>query len=41
MQFQNVKSTDPMQFKDVTNQVVVSPPAYESGKVIFPYEKAK
>ena len=41
VQFQNIKGNDPMQFKDVTTQVVVSPPAYESGKVIYPYEKAK
>jgi branched-chain amino acid transport system substrate-binding protein len=41
VQFQNVKGTDPMQFKDVTSQVVVSPAAYESGKFVYPYEKAK
>jgi branched-chain amino acid transport system substrate-binding protein len=41
VQFQNVKGNDPMQFKDVSTQVVVSPPAYESGKLIYPYETAK
>jgi branched-chain amino acid transport system substrate-binding protein len=41
VQFQNVKGNDPMQFKDVATQVVVSPSAYESGKIIYPYEKAK
>ena len=41
VQFQNVKGNDPMQFKDVSTQVVVSPPAYESGSLIYPYERAK
>jgi branched-chain amino acid transport system substrate-binding protein len=41
VQFRNVRGTDPMQFKDMTTQVVVSPAAYESGKVVYPYEKAK
>src|SRR5882672_3980340 len=41
VQFQNVKGSDIAQFKDVSTQVVVSPSAYESGKVVYPYEKAK
>jgi branched-chain amino acid transport system substrate-binding protein len=41
VQFQNVKSADPGQFKDTSTQVVISPPEYESGKIIYPYEKAK
>jgi branched-chain amino acid transport system substrate-binding protein len=41
VQFQNVKGSDIGQFKDISTQVVVSPAAYESGKVIYPYEKAK
>ena len=41
VQFQNVKSNAVDQFKDVSTQVVVAPAAYESGKLIFPYEKAK
>jgi branched-chain amino acid transport system substrate-binding protein len=41
VQFQNVKGNDPMQFKDVSTQVVVAPEAYASGKVTYPYEKAK
>ena len=28
-------------FKDVSIQVIVTPPAYESGQLIYPYEKAK
>jgi branched-chain amino acid transport system substrate-binding protein len=41
VQFQNVKSNDPGQFKDVSTQVVVSPAEYKSGEAIYPYEKAK
>jgi branched-chain amino acid transport system substrate-binding protein len=41
VQFQNVKGNDVGQFKDVSTQVVVAPTDYESGKVIYPYEKAK
>ena len=41
VQFQNVKGNDVGQFKDASTQVVVSPSEYESGKVIYPYEKAK
>jgi branched-chain amino acid transport system substrate-binding protein len=41
VQFQNVRGIDPVQFKDVWTQIVVSPSAYESGKLIYPYEKAK
>jgi branched-chain amino acid transport system substrate-binding protein len=41
VQFQNVKGSDVGQFKDISTQVVVSPAEYESGKVIYPYEKAK
>ena len=41
VQFQNIKSNDVSQFKDISSQVVISPAAVESGKVIYPYEKAK
>ena len=40
VQFQNVKGNDVAQFKDISTQVVVSPSEYESGKVVYPYEKA-
>jgi branched-chain amino acid transport system substrate-binding protein len=40
-QFQNIKGNDVAQFKDIATQVVVSPKDYESGSVIYPYEKAK
>ena len=41
VQFRDVKSNDPMQFKGVETQVVVSPPEFASGKLIYPYEKAR
>jgi branched-chain amino acid transport system substrate-binding protein len=41
VQFQNIKGNGLDQFRDVATQVVVAPPAYESGKLIYPYEKAK
>ena len=41
VQFQNVKGNDVGQFKDISTQVVVAPKNYESGKVIYPYDKAK
>src|SRR5262245_10335354 len=40
VQFQNVKSNDIAQFKDISTQVVVAPNEYGSGKLIYPYEKA-
>jgi branched-chain amino acid transport system substrate-binding protein len=40
VQFRNVKSNDLVQFKDMSTQVVVAPTEYESGKLIYPYEKA-
>jgi branched-chain amino acid transport system substrate-binding protein len=40
VQFQNIKSNDLTQFKDTSIQVVVAPTEYESGKLIYPYEKA-
>jgi branched-chain amino acid transport system substrate-binding protein len=41
VQFRNVKGNDVGQFKGVDTQVVVSPPEYASGTVIYPYEKAR
>src|SRR6266567_8259085 len=41
VQFQNVKGNDVGQFKDISTQVVLTPSEYASGKVIYPYEKAK
>jgi branched-chain amino acid transport system substrate-binding protein len=40
-QFQNIQRSDITQFKDIAAQVVLDPPEYASGTVIYPYEKAK
>jgi branched-chain amino acid transport system substrate-binding protein len=40
VQFRNVKTNDLVQFKDISTQAVVAPAEYESGKLIYPYEKA-
>lgn len=41
VQFQNIKGNSLDQFRDVATQVVVAPPEFESGKLVYPYEKAK
>jgi len=41
VQFQNIKSNDLAQFKDISTQAVVWPAEYESGNLIYPYERAK
>jgi branched-chain amino acid transport system substrate-binding protein len=41
VQFQNIQSGDLAQFKDISTEVVVWPAEYESGNLIYPYEKAK
>ena len=41
VQFQNIKSHDLAQFKNISTQVVVAPAEYELGNLIYPYEKAK
>ena len=41
VQFRNVKTNDIGQFKDISTQVVVAPQNMTSGKLIYPYEKAK
>jgi branched-chain amino acid transport system substrate-binding protein len=41
VQFRGIKSNDPMQFKGIETQAVVSPPEYASGELIYPFEKAK
>jgi branched-chain amino acid transport system substrate-binding protein len=41
VQFQGIKGNGIDQFKDVSTQVVVYPPEYKSGDVIYPFEKAR
>src|SRR5262249_15797493 len=39
--FQNIKSHDLAQFKNISTQGGVAPTEYESGNLIYPYEKAR
>jgi branched-chain amino acid transport system substrate-binding protein len=41
VQFRGIKNNDPSQFKGIDTQTVVDPAAYESGNLIYPYEKAR
>jgi branched-chain amino acid transport system substrate-binding protein len=41
VQFRNIKGNDPMQFKGIDTQAVVSPPEYLSEPLIYPFEKAR
>jgi branched-chain amino acid transport system substrate-binding protein len=40
-QFQNIKGNDLSNFKGIGTQVVIDPPEYKSGDLIYPFEKAK
>jgi branched-chain amino acid transport system substrate-binding protein len=39
-QFQNIKGNSLDEFRDLKTDVIVYPPQYKSGDVIYPYEKA-
>lgn len=39
-QFQNIKGKTVDDFRDLSTEVIVYPPKYKSGEVIYPYEKA-
>lgn len=41
VQFQNIKGNDLEQFKDIKTEVIVSPPEYQTGKVIAPFSEGK
>jgi branched-chain amino acid transport system substrate-binding protein len=40
-QFQNIKGKTVDDFRDLTTEVIIYPPKYKSGNVIYPYSKAK
>jgi len=40
-QFQNIKGNSIDDFRDLKTEVIIYPPQYKSGEVIYPYEKAK
>ncbi|HET9717129.1 MAG TPA: amino acid ABC transporter substrate-binding protein [Pseudolabrys sp.] len=39
-QFQNIKGNTIDEFRDLSKEVIIYPPQYKSGEVIYPYEKA-
>ena len=41
VQFHDIKSNDIGQFREMNTQTLLAPAGYESGKVIYPYEKAR
>jgi branched-chain amino acid transport system substrate-binding protein len=41
VQFQGISGHEPGQFRDGSRQIVVSPPDFASGKLIFPYTQAR
>ncbi|MBX9588289.1 MAG: amino acid ABC transporter substrate-binding protein [Hyphomonadaceae bacterium] len=41
VQFRNIKGNDVVQFKTTDTQVVVWPPEYASGSMVYPFEKAR
>jgi branched-chain amino acid transport system substrate-binding protein len=41
VQFHNIKGNDIEQFRTMGTQTLLTPPEYNSGSVIYPYEKAK
>ena len=41
IQFHGIKGNDVGQFRQMDTQTLLSPEAYKSGSVIYPYEKAK
>jgi branched-chain amino acid transport system substrate-binding protein len=40
-QFQNIKGNSIDNFRDLKTEVIIYPPQFKSGEVIYPYEKAK
>jgi branched-chain amino acid transport system substrate-binding protein len=41
VQYHGIKGSDLDQFRDMNVQTIVSPPKFATGKLIYPYEKAK
>ena len=41
VQFQNIKSNSIDDFRDLSTEVILDPPQYKSGNVIYPYADAK
>jgi branched-chain amino acid transport system substrate-binding protein len=41
VQFQHIKGNTVEDFRDLSTEVILGPPAYKVGDIIYPYEKAK
>jgi branched-chain amino acid transport system substrate-binding protein len=41
VQFQNIKSNSIDEFRDLSTEVIIDPPQYKSGNLIYPYADAK
>jgi branched-chain amino acid transport system substrate-binding protein len=41
IQFQNIKGNSVEDFRDLSTEVILYPPQYKSGNLIYPYEKSK
>jgi branched-chain amino acid transport system substrate-binding protein len=41
VQFQNIKNNSLESFRDLSTEVILYPPQYKAGNLIYPYEKAK
>jgi branched-chain amino acid transport system substrate-binding protein len=41
VQFQNVKSNSIDEFRDLSTEVILYPPQFKSGNLIYPYADAK
>src|SRR5580692_7025435 len=41
IQFQNIKGSSVEDFRDLSTEVILYPPQYKSGNLIYPYEKSK
>ena len=41
VQFQNIKGNSIDDFRDLSTEVIIDPPEYQSGKLIYPYADAK
>jgi branched-chain amino acid transport system substrate-binding protein len=41
VQFQNIKSNNIDEFRDLSTEVILDPPQYKSGNLIYPYAGAK
>jgi branched-chain amino acid transport system substrate-binding protein len=41
VQFHDIKGNDIEQFRTMATQTLLMPPEYNSGSVVYPYEKAR